>query len=944
MQGAFATEPEPDGKSPRFIPPSPSELAALFPQLDILEFIGQGGMGAVYKARQKELDRIVALKILPPDIGRDAAFAGRFTREARALARLNHSGIVTLYEFGVAAGIPAGRGAGASSPAEETVAGGERMGSSTGAASSSVGPGGRMPDTTPLCYFVMEYVDGVTLRQLLTGERVSAREALAIVPQICDALQYAHDAGIVHRDIKPENILLDRRGRVKVADFGLAKIVAQEPRGAGWESAVSPTGSRPGGHDSGASELRRSGGLPIRDTAGCQPAPQDLTDAGKVMGTPQYMSPEQITAPGEVDHRADIYALGVVFYQMLTGELPGKTIEPPSKKVAIDVRLDEVVLRALEKKPELRYQQASVLKTQVETIASEIGTPAAAMSGKSLPSGARRILWVVFALCLLNFICPRIAPELGSSTPTVEIGLTRPWLALRLQHVNGSQYVRMFAGPFLSSAFISGIVAMIIGSILFLGRRKRVLPNVTASRTSREAEPRFSVAAIVGAFQAVLCLYCAWAFRNTSNGTSMMLLVGACFTTLLGWIAVSQIRRSAGRLHGLWLAVFDGLLLPLLLLDFLIGFLVFGGLKLVFQGGSPTIFFTGILAALVSAPLDWLIIRCVWRAVNKTIPAPPVPMTDRFWRRLVLALVLVPLGLLLVMVIVFQPGRPASSAPVQSFAPVIERVVNRGSPGATNCQIDLDSGRLFPLPTDGVDWNWIVANGIDVFGEPADVNVPRLLATSGTVVVPVAVSAWEEFGINEVRQLVVSLSAITPGGIVMQGSDKQPSTFVIKTREGGMGLLQILGFDENRRGVKIRYKPVQRGAETIENTSKQAAQLKPIPAGAARLMEEIERLPESPEFQNLFKAGQPDANVMKRYSQELDRRTKEITELLRGTAAEPLVIESLSLTAQMREQVRTNHTVDPALRGRLDAVGRQIEALLKAAATTNAVVPVIEQE
>ena len=140
-------------------------------------------MGAVYKARQRELDRVVALKILPPGIGQDPAFAERFTREAKALAKLNHPGIVTLYEFGKADG---------------------------------------------LFFFLMEFVDGVTLRQLLEGERISAREALAIVPQICDALQYAHDQGIVHRDIKPENILLDRQGRVKVADFGLAKLVGTE--------------------------------------------------------------------------------------------------------------------------------------------------------------------------------------------------------------------------------------------------------------------------------------------------------------------------------------------------------------------------------------------------------------------------------------------------------------------------------------------------------------------------------------------------------------------------------------------------------------------------------------------------------------------------------------------------------------------------------------------
>ena len=297
-----------------FVPPTVAELAPRFPQLGILEFIGQGGMGAVYKARQKELDRIVALKILPPDIGQDAAFAERFTREARALAKLNHPGIVTIHEFGRADG---------------------------------------------LYFFVMEFVDGVNLRQLLHSGRVSAREALAIVPQICDALQYAHDAGIVHRDIKPENILLDRRGRVKVADFGLAKIMGPE------RGSVSRSDREPG---KAFGPLKSSGSGEA--AAGRRPALQDLTDAGKVMGTPQYMSPEQIQAPGEVDHRADIYALGVVFYQMLTGELPGHHIAPPSQKVHIDVRLDEVVLRALEQSPGRRYQQASALKTQVETIAA----------------------------------------------------------------------------------------------------------------------------------------------------------------------------------------------------------------------------------------------------------------------------------------------------------------------------------------------------------------------------------------------------------------------------------------------------------------------------------------------------------------------------------------------------------------------------------------------
>src|ERR1035438_2461631 len=285
------------GKRPE--PPSLERLAAAFPQLDVTEFIGQGGMGAVYKARQKQLDRIVALKVLPPGIGGDPSFAERFTREAKALAKLLHPNIVTLFEFGQADGI---------------------------------------------YYLLMEYVDGVSLGQLLRTSRVSSREALAIGPQICDALQYAHDQGIVHRDIKPENILLDRQGRVKLADFGLARLMGAE--------ALIPT-QQPDGH--GASVTAQ----------GVTSASANLTE-GKVMGTPQYMAPEQVAHPGEVDHRADIYALGVVFYQMLTGDLPGRRIEPPSRKVRLDVRLDDVVLRALEKEPERRYQQVSEVKTAVD--------------------------------------------------------------------------------------------------------------------------------------------------------------------------------------------------------------------------------------------------------------------------------------------------------------------------------------------------------------------------------------------------------------------------------------------------------------------------------------------------------------------------------------------------------------------------------------------------
>ena len=331
-----------EASSAAFTPPPIAELAARFPQLELIELIGRGGMAAVYNARQPTLDRLVALKILPPALGADPAFADRFAREARALAQLNHPGIVTLHEFG------------------------------------------RTADGW--FFIVMEYVDGVNLRQLLAGGRLAPREALAIVPSLCDALQYAHDLGIVHRDIKPENILLDRRGRVKIADFGLAKIVGTGPEPEGT-SATS--------------------GVPL--------ASGSHTEAGKVMGTPRYMAPEQGAQPAGVDHRADIYALGVVFYQMLTGELPQTKLEPPSHKVTLDVRLDEIVLRALERDPARRYAHASELKVRVETLTSPPTpslTPAPA-STPPAPAWCRTAGWVLLLGGLFCFFGPLMGTALA---------------------------------------------------------------------------------------------------------------------------------------------------------------------------------------------------------------------------------------------------------------------------------------------------------------------------------------------------------------------------------------------------------------------------------------------------------------------------------------------------------------------------------------------------
>jgi serine/threonine protein kinase len=263
-----------------FSPPSAEELGRRIPNLEVIELLGHGGMGVVYKGRQPFLDRFVAIKVVRPDFQTDSEFQERFLREARMLARLRHPYIVTVFDVG---------------------------------------------KVDELYYIVMEFVEGASLRKLLADGSISERDTVEFVPQIAEALQHAHDSGVVHRDVKPENVLVDALGRVRLVDFGLATVFG-------------PNVSR-------------------------------SADDNRVAGTLGYMAPEQLTMPESVDHRADIYSTGVVFYEMLAGELPEADRLPPSRKAATDARLDPIVIRALERERERRYQAARELHAEITAVA-----------------------------------------------------------------------------------------------------------------------------------------------------------------------------------------------------------------------------------------------------------------------------------------------------------------------------------------------------------------------------------------------------------------------------------------------------------------------------------------------------------------------------------------------------------------------------------------------
>jgi predicted Ser/Thr protein kinase len=464
--------------------PAISRIAEAFPQLEILELIGRGGMGFVFKARQPHLDRYVALKLLPDRLAKDPQFAERFGREGRVLAKLNHPNIVSVFDFGQAGGF---------------------------------------------YFLLMEYVDGVNLREAMRAGKFSPAEALAIVPKICEALQYAHEQGVLHRDIKPENILLDTKGRVKIADFGIAKLIGEGP------------GSF------------------------------TLTGTGAALGTPHYMAPEQLEKPGEVDHRADIYSLGVVFYEMLTGELPIGRFAAPSAKTTIDQRVDEIVFRALEKERELRQKSATEFKTQVESVSDGTGRHTHSVTEKHIPAAAwkvwlRRIGWTLVALLAINFVGFHITRLGNSPEPVWTVGLTRPWFVNFADIDEHGVVSREVEVNLRANSFKGGIVAALLSVVLIVFRRRPFQPDA----------PHHSLKAIWGgalvglSLPLPLILVIAGVARGRVGAGEMLLalymsLLPAIAGTVLGWIAVMDIHSKGGRLRGLPLALFAAMTWPSLI-------------------------------------------------------------------------------------------------------------------------------------------------------------------------------------------------------------------------------------------------------------------------------------------------------------------------------------------------------------------------------------------